>query len=213
MPPHVQLFDVLEATERAELLAWAIRNQASFEPARIYEHGGRGGRRVDPDERIALKLREFGPLRPFLEKRLLERLPEIMERTGYRGAPPLSLELELNAYGEGGHFARHIDIPAGPGREPLGEKEGEDRVLSAVYYFYSEPKGFSGGALRLFRFGASQSDQNDPEDILIYEPQQNSLIAFPSWVSHEVEHVSCPSGQFEHYRFALNCWFCARVRT
>ena len=125
-----------------------------------------------------------------------------------RGPPPSSLEFELNAYGDGGFFGRHIDISTGRDRVPLGAKPGEDRVITAVYYFHAEPKGFTGGALRLFRFG---SDGGANGDSAAYEPLQNSILAFPSWASHDVEPVSCASGRFADYRFALNCWFCREL--
>ena len=210
MPPHVLLSGVLSPSERQELLAFAVANQAMFKPGEVYANPGESGGRLDPDRRKVLKLREFGPLKPMLEQRLFDLLPQIMAGTGYRGSPPASLELELNAYGEGGHFNRHVDIPLGPDRMQHCGDKGEDRLLSAVYYFYSEPKGFTGGALRLFRFGANGGAVG-PDDVVSYEPQQNSLVAFPSWAMHEVETVHCPTGRFADHRFALNCWFCAKL--
>lgn len=183
MPPHTQLFDFLSEAERAELFAWAIYCEKSFKPAEVYYHGGEDGTYVDVDKRKVLKLRDLGPIEHVLQNRLMECLPAIMEGTGYRGPPPLSLEFELNAYGDGGFFGRHIDISTGRDRLPLGAKPGEDRVLTAVYYFHGEPKAFTGGALRLFRFGV---DGKAAADFIAYEPLQNSILAFPSWASHEV---------------------------
>jgi len=104
-----------------------------------------------------------------------------------------------------GHGDRlpHLDIPIGLDRRPLGARKGEDRVISAVYYFHNIPKGFSGGNLRLFRFGSEEAD-----DGVAIEPIDNSLVVFPSWVRHQVERVSCPSGDFADYRYAVNCWYC-----
>ena len=209
MPPHTQLFDLLSEAERAELLAWAIGHEKSFKPAKVYHHGGEDGTYVDLDQRNALKLRDLGPIEQVLNDRLMERLPAIMEGTGYRGPPPSTLEFELNAYGDGGFFGRHIDISTGRDRVPLGAKPGEDRVITAVYYFHAEPKGFTGGALRLFRFGVEGNAAGG--DFVAFEPLQNSILAFPSWASHDVEPVSCPSGRFVDYRFGLNCWFCREL--
>ena len=98
-------------------------------------------------------------------------------------------------------------IPIGPDRTPLGgDPSGtQDRLLSAVYYFHREPKGFSGGQLRLHRFGSN----GEPGDYVDIEPERNSLVVFPSWTTHEVRTVHCPTGQFADYRFAVNCWLCA----
>lgn len=105
--------------------------------------------------------------------------------------------------------ARISIFPMVPDARPIGASNGQDRVLSAVYYFYREPKGFSGGALRLYRFGARPAEANgDPSNWVDVEPHRNSLVAFPSFALHEVLNVDCPSGSFENFRFALNCWFC-----
>ncbi len=206
VPPHTQLFDILRQDEHAELLAWAIGSEPKFEPAKVYLHSGEDGAQVDPKQRVAMKFRGLGPMAELMRGRLMERLPEIADGTGYRGPSPTSIEFELNAYGEGGHFGRHIDVSTGKDRRPLGGRTGADRILSAVYYFYSEPKAFSGGALRLYRLVADKSETDD--SFVAYEPLQNSLVAFPSWAPHSVERVSCPSGRFADYRFGLNCWFC-----
>ena len=50
------------------------------------------------------------------------------------------LELELVAHGDGAFFGRHIDIFTG-----ADANIGQQRILSAVYYFHTQPKGFSGG--------------------------------------------------------------------
>jgi Rps23 Pro-64 3,4-dihydroxylase Tpa1-like proline 4-hydroxylase len=83
-------------------------------------------------------------------------------------------------------------------------------VISAVDYFFREPKGFTGGALRLYRFGADPSDCGE-RDCVAFEPVQNRVVIFPSWARHGVERVSCPSAEFADFRFALNCWFCRRI--
>ena len=81
-------------------------------------------------------------------------------------------------------------------------RRASDRLLSAVYYFHAEPKAFSGGALRLYPFGAKK-DEDSFADV---QPEQNTLLVFPSWAPHEVLPVSCPSGRFSDSRFAVNCW-------
>lgn len=207
MPPHGQIFDFLTEEQRQMLLDWTLANEAKFEPAGyLYGEGGRQ-RGVDADVRVGLKHFGIGPLEPLIGDRMLSRLPEIMAAAGHRGPEPRSLEFEITASGDGAHFASHIDIPLGPGRQTLGKKKGEDRIISTVYYFHREPKGFSGGALRLYQFGSDASDA----DSIAFEPVQNSLVAFPSFARHSVEQVHCPSGEFADYRFGLNCFFCRRL--
>ena len=206
MPPHGQILDFLAEADRLALLDWAISHEREFRPAKVYRATeGRGS--VDPRMRTALKLRNLGPLADVMRERLMAAFSQISAAASYGGPGIHSIEFELNAYGEGSHFAPHIDIPVGSGRQPLAGEEGQDRVVSAVYYFYEEPKGFSGGALRLYRFGVNPEHASQ-RDVVDFDPVQNSLVAFPSWATHSVETVHCPSGRFSDYRFALNCWFC-----
>lgn len=212
LPPHTRLPDFLPPGEHRALLDWALANRHRFAPATVTAGRIDSEERVDSDRRVAGILRDLGPLQPVLRKRLLDALPMIVAGTGSGGPAPRSLELELAAHGDGAHFAPHVDVPIGTGRKPLGGRAGfnDDRLLSAVYYFHAEPKAFTGGELRLFRFGADPAEiTTAPGDHIDLEPLQNSLVAFPSWAPHEVRRVSCPSRSFANYRFALNAWYCA----
>ena len=109
---------------------------------------------------------------------------------------PSEVELELVANNDGAFFKPHIDTFIGDARK------ASERMLSAVYYFYAEPKAFSGGALRLYSFGTMEAR----EQIHRRAARANMLVVFPSWASHEVLPVSCPSGRFSDSRFNVNCW-------
>jgi len=208
LPPFVQLSGFLPKTEHRQLLDWVLAHPDAFGPATITGKGGVTGR-IDPIQRVALTAPVPEATKDGLQARLLAALGEIAEAIGYSGPPPTSFELQLAAHGDGAHYRPHLDIPLGQSRAPLGAAPGEDRVLSAVYYFHCEPKGFSGGALRLHRFGADwDRDEAEPSSFVDIDPIDNSLVAFPSWAMHEVRPVHCPSERFEDYRFALNCWFC-----
>lgn len=204
MPPFAQLTDFLDAGLHEALLAWVRDEEQDFQAATVTKGKDGHGDRLDPEVRVALKSGNLGPLSNPLASRLLEVLPQVMAAVGSRGPEPRSLELELTAYGDGAHFKPHLDIPIGQDRKPLGARKGEDRVISAVYYFHNKPKGFEGGRLRLFRFGSDPADG----DCVAIEPVDNSLVAFPSWAQHQVDRVSCPSRDFADYRYAVNCWYC-----
>ena len=208
LPPYVQLRSFLGASDHRELLGWTLDNAQEFAPATVRGNGGMTGR-IDPAQRIALIAPVPDAMIDRLKARINDSFDEIAAAIGYSGAPPSSLEIQLAAHGDGAHYKPHLDVPLGEKRTPLGAAPGEDRVLSAVYYFHRQPKGFSGGALRLHRFSADWDRTDaDPSSYVDVEPLDNSLVAFPSWAMHEVRPVSCPSGRFEDYRFALNCWFC-----
>lgn len=181
------------------ILEWALASRAQFRPAKVI------GGIVDPAKRVAMTLRELGPMDAVLRRALRAALPWVFANTGTQPFEPKSIELEVAAHGHGAHFSAHRDIPVGSGRLTLGgEGSGtQDRVLSSVLYFYKEPKGFSGGELRLHRFGSDGL----PDDYVDLQPLQNSLVVFPSWATHEVRPITS-SGSFDDSRFAVNCWFC-----
>ena len=209
LPPYVQLSDFLPADAHRRLLDWALDHRDRFRPATVNAGREGSGSEINPAKRVALVTRRLNGIREDLETHLLRAFDSIAERSGYRGPRLTSLELEIAAHGDGAHFRDHVDIPIGPKRVPIGNNPNEDRVLSAVLYFHRRPKGFSGGALRLYRFGVDvEADGADAANHVDFEPTDNSLVAFPSWVRHEVRRVSCPSGDFADYRFAVNCWYC-----
>ncbi len=208
LPPFLQLRGFLSDAERQRLLEWVLAHRDAFEPATVSGKGG-AKRCIDPLLRIALTAPVPETIKEALRAPLLNALDAVADGIGYSGPPPTSLELQLAAHGDGAHFRPHLDIPLGQTRAPLGAAPGEDRVLSAVYYFHGAPNGFSGGELRLHRFGADwHRDDAEPSSFVDIEPVDNSLVIFPSWALHEVRPVRCPSGRFENYRFAINCWFC-----
>jgi SM-20-related protein len=207
LPRFARVSDFLAETEAARLFDWAIATADNFQPATV----GEGRSRVDPGQRIGLTSAKLGPIEAILRERLLGALPELMDATGTSGPLPSYLELQLAAHGDGAFYGPHLDMPVGAGRTATSDRR-DDRVLSAVYYFHAEPQRFSGGHLRLFRFGQVPAVQESQEAKHVdIEPVRNSLVAFPSWVPHEVRPIRVPSGDFRDYRFALNCWYCRAI--
>ena len=193
MPPYRVYRSFLDAGKHASLLAWAIENQAKFEPTKL----GQGtDARHDPATRISLRVRDFGLMEAMLRQRMLDLVPTLIRDLRVTRFEPSKVTLELVAHNDGAFFKRHIDTVIGDAHR------ASDRALSAVYYFYAVPKAFSGGVLRLYPFGAKEDDGHFAD----VQPEQNTLLAFPSWASHEVLPVSCPSKNFADSRFAVNCW-------
>src|SRR4051794_27594898 len=118
LPPFVQIKGFFEAADHAALLDWVMSRQQDFQPATV---GGKSdSARLDPAVRIGLVMRDLGPLRERIERRLAEALPELIEATGPKGPEPRSIELELAAHGDGAHYEAHLDIPVGSGRQSIG---------------------------------------------------------------------------------------------
>src|SRR2546423_5148826 len=106
-------------------------------------------------------------------------------------------EFEITAYRDGGRFGAHIDT---------SEKLNRVRVLSCVYYFAATPCRFSGGELRLYGFPAASSKDAAAPPLVDLVPETDTLVAFPSWLRHEVLPVRVPSGAWAEGRFPFNCW-------
>ena len=202
LPPHRLLPDFLEPDEHRRLLEWTLGERDRFRPARLI------GGVLDPERRIASNLRELGEMEAMVEAAVHRRRADIFAGAGVKPFPLEAIEIELAAHGDGAHFAPHLDIPYGAGRSlAAGERaSARGRLVSAVYYFHAEPKGFAGGELRLHRFGSRAS--GEPGSFVDVPPAQNALLAFPSMALHEVRPVSVPSGRFEDSRFAINIWLC-----
>src|SRR5262249_45472756 len=106
-------------------------------------------------------------------------------------------EFEISAYGDAGHFAAHIDTD---------ERLGRVRILSCVYYFAATPPRFSGGELRLHAFPTLSGKNSAAAPFIDILPETDTLVAFPSWLRHEVLPVQVPSGAWADRRFTINCW-------
>jgi Rps23 Pro-64 3,4-dihydroxylase Tpa1-like proline 4-hydroxylase len=107
-----------------------------------------------------------------------------------------SLEMQFTAHNDGDFYKAHRD---------RGEGGMEHRRLTFVYYFFRQPQAFSGGGLALYD-SLSDGSQFNPQGYSLVEPQDNSLILFPSSFWHEVRQVSCPSQGYADSRFTLNGW-------
>ena len=201
MPPSTSVDGFLDAGTHQALLDWTLANASRFTPATVHRPEGT---RVDTTARDNLKLSDLGPLKDPLRDRLLAALPRLSQDLGCTFPPQVMLELELTAYGDGAFYQAHTDTGI-PAKGEARRVDPEPRLLSAVYYYHRQPKGFDGGSLRLFRWG--DVDTADPANFRDLEPADNRLVAFLSWARHEVRPVSCSSGRFEDYRFAINCWY------
>jgi Rps23 Pro-64 3,4-dihydroxylase Tpa1-like proline 4-hydroxylase len=194
LPPHRLVRNFLPAATARSLLAWSAANEALFKPATV---GSRSGERVDPTVRVSLAVRKFGPLKEVLRRQILAVAPELIRDLRINPLEIADTDLQLVAHNDGAFYRRHIDTFTGPTSAGAGH-----RFLSAVYYIQRRPRAFTGGALRLHRFGGA----GGVGDFVDIEPEHNLLAAFPSWAPHEVRPVSCPSKAFAHSRFAVNIW-------
>lgn len=189
MPPHLVLRDFLDEATVGGLLDYAQAHQSDFAPTKL------GSKAVNPSFRVSVGLSDLGKYRQALKTRILDLVPRLIAELQVTPFESPKLETELVAHGDGAFYKRHIDT-----QTARYDDISQIRVLSGVYYFHAEPRGFEGGALRLFAIGA------DPAPYIDIEPVRNSFLVFPSWAPHEVRPVICPSHKFIDSRFAINCW-------
>lgn len=196
MPPHHIIKNFLDETSAARLLDHAIKTEANYKATRIDEGDG------DPWYRASLRTGDLGPMRKELESRILALSPLLISQLRVTPFEPARIEMEIVAHGDGAFYKPHFDTT-------VGKADGKptQRMVTAVYYFYSLPKAFSGGALRLYAFGTKQSNVA----YIDVEAGRNTLVAFPSWALHEVLPIGCPSRIFANSRFALNFWLHRRT--
>jgi Rps23 Pro-64 3,4-dihydroxylase Tpa1-like proline 4-hydroxylase len=195
MPPFALLRGFLEEEQHIALLNWALASKPLLEPSTVGTD-----RHVDPRTRLSLSLpisSNDKPWRDMLRTRIEEKQTEIFAGAGVKPFPVAKLELELVVYLQGAHFGAHRDI------DRSGSQSGFDRVLTGVYYFHAEPKGYTGGTLRLIRFGCDKATAGNFVEV---QPEQNALLVFPSWAMHEVTPVRCDSDDLRSARLAINCW-------
>ncbi len=136
----------------------------------------------------------LGPHLPALTAALRDAFGAICSATGVARFDLADIEIRLAAYGDGEFFSPHRDSLTGDDRVHIKH----DRLITAVYYFHQLPRKFLGGELHIHPF-----DRSAP---IVIEPRDNRLVAFPSFMVHEVLPVSVPSGSFADSRFSVSCW-------
>jgi SM-20-related protein len=191
--PHLIFRDVLGSSMVEALLAHVERHQDDFRPA-VIRSRRTGEARVEPRQRNCLFLRDLGPCRPALETFVRGAAPEMLSGLQL-GETVEPREFEICAYGEGSHFGTHVDT---------NELADRVRVISCIYYFSRMPRAFTGGELRLHGLPLPSASR-EPVSVDI-EPACDTLVAFPSWLRHEVLPVHVPSDKWSDCRFSINCW-------
>lgn len=190
-PPHRLCPGFLGDDVAAAILAHAMSNRARMKPTTV---GFGDQTQRDESIRSSTALGDLGDCLDTVMKRVDAVEPELLRSFGMKPFKRSHVQVELVAHGDGAFYARHIDTMTGP------DQQQGPRRLTMVWYAHCQPKAFSGGTLRLH---ALKGDRFT--DI---EPAHDLMVAFPSWMPHEVMPVSVPDGRFENSRFAINIWLC-----
>ena len=183
--PFVRVRSFLPPDEHGTLLARMLSGRQHFdEPARI-------GVGYVPDPRVRnnseANRRFVAEVRPGFEPRLRKLVEVALPRLGMGGLGAYSFQPQVRTYQSGEFYAAHRDVNDA---EPMARK------INCVYYLHRRPKSFSGGHLLLYDDGGSAFTRIEPED--------NSIVLFPSRCFHEVTTVECDPDDFGAGRFSLN---------
>jgi SM-20-related protein len=195
--PHLVFRNVLGSEAVAELLGHVTRREQDFKPA-IIRNRRTGEPRIELRQRDCLYLPDLGPCKQMFETFVREAVPKMLAELRLAEIEVEPREFEICAYGDGGHFGTHVDT---------NELIDRVRVISCVYYFAISPQRFSGGELRLHGLPVRSVEGPTVAPAFVdIAPQTDTLVAFPSWMRHEVLPVRVPSGTWADRRFSINCW-------
>lgn len=189
---YVQINNFLSHDEKDQLLAYTWQRESAFV--------GTSTTNDSPHYtgyRNSLVLYSFPEFHELIISRIQAILPNVLNQLGIPLFYSSQIEAQLTAHNDANYYKVHNDN---------GSPETATRELTYVYYFYREPKPFSGGELRLYDSKIENNYYAKAESFKTVEPRNNSIVFFLSRYMHEVLPVSCPSKAFADSRFTINGW-------
>ena len=194
--PFVRMTDFFPRERCDDLLALVTAEQERFVPARI------GGGEVDPDLRHALVAdpRIRREVRAWFVPRLRGVVEAVLARLPVHDLGAYRVELDVTAHPDGHFYKAHRD---------WGEEHSPHRRISYVWYFYREPRRFSGGDL-LLHDTDRQAGHYSAGVFTRLAPLHNSIVFFPSDCYHQITPVRGVGDDFGDGRFTVNGWLRAQ---
>jgi SM-20-related protein len=193
--PIVVLDEFLVSEELNGLLDYTQTHSNYFATTRVIGREGEGV--VDRANRRSRVLMAWSPFHELLANRIGTFFPVILEKLSWPSFQVAHIETQLTASNHQEFFKTHSDN---------GNIAVQTRQLTFVYFFYREPKAFSGGDLIVYDTVVRDGRHIPAGPLHVIHPRQNQIVFFPSYCLHEVTTVSCPSRDFADSRFTLNGW-------
>ena len=187
--PVVQIESFLTGSELAWLMDLVTASEASFVPSRVSDN--------KEDYRHSLMLAAPPPVRDLFVKKITGLMPEVMPQLRLGRFAIGDIDCQITASVDGSYFKAHTDA---------GANETYKRQYTYVYYFNREPKGFTGGELRIYDDVIRSGKLAATDSYQVIEPRNNTIVFFQAAVMHEVMPVRMPSRQFRDARFTVNGW-------
>jgi SM-20-related protein len=193
--PFAVFDEFLCAEEWHNLLRFTADRGRDFDATRIVS--ANGSHQIDRSYRRSRVLFDLGEFRDLFRDRIFTFLPQILHALDYPSFPVSNFEIQLTATNNGEFFRRHNDN---------GIHTLSTRLITFVYFFYREPRPFTGGELCLFDTTLEEGEYKAPGPYFAYQPEQNQVVFFISEYLHEVMPVHCVSNDFMDSRFTVNGW-------
>jgi Rps23 Pro-64 3,4-dihydroxylase Tpa1-like proline 4-hydroxylase len=186
---YVQINNFLTVEEKSRLLDYVFQQESAFVPTSTSTG--------DADYRRSMILYSFPEFSQLIVNRIKAILPDVFRKLGSTPFPIAEIEAQLTSHNDGNYYKIHNDN---------GSPDTATREFTYVYYFYREPKPFSGGELLLYDSKIENNFYVQADSFQTVEPVNNSIVFFPSRYLHEVLPVNCPSKAFADSRFTINGW-------
>lgn len=185
----VQIDNFLTRDEKNQLLDYVLQSEPDFVPTSTSTG--------DLNYRQSTILYSFPEFSQLIVNRIQAILPDVFRKLKLSPFPVAQIETQLTAHNDGNYYKIHNDN---------GSPDTATRELTYVYYFYREPKPFSGGELVLYDSKLENNFYVKADSSHLVEPRNNSIVFFLSRYLHEVLPVNCPSQAFADSRFTINGW-------
>lgn len=186
---YVQLDNFLTEKEQRRLLEFVMKQERNF----ISTSTSTG----DLEYRRSVVLHSFPEFADLISQRIQAVLPDVFTKVEMPPFPISQIESQLTGHNDGNYYKIHNDN---------GSPDTASREFTYVYYFYCEPKAFSGGELRIYDSKIENNYYVQADSYHTIEPRNNSIVFFRSRYLHEVLPIACPSRRFADSRFTINGW-------
>ncbi|MEH1971252.1 2OG-Fe(II) oxygenase [Nostoc sp.] len=186
---YIQIDNFLKPEEHKHLLKYVLKKESTFLPSNTSTK--------DINYRQSMVVYSFPEFSELILKRIQAMIPDIISKLNLPSFSVSQIESQLTAHNDGNYYKLHNDN---------GSSDTATRELTYVYYFYQEPKLFSGGELLIYDSKIENNVYVNAETFKTVEPRNNSIVFFLSRYMHEVLPVNCPSQAFGDSRFTINGW-------
>jgi Rps23 Pro-64 3,4-dihydroxylase Tpa1-like proline 4-hydroxylase len=171
------------------LLQRVLASEVQFQPSGTHDHRA--------DYRQSLVLNPPPDLVQPVVDGVRHVMPQILPALRVAPITVGNVEAQVTASVDGSFFGVHTDAD----RDKVPK-----RYLTYVYYFNRQPKGFSGGELRVYDDVLRNNKLARAETFNVVEPRHNRIVFFWARTMHEVVRVHVPSRLFGDARFTVNGW-------